>query len=88
MNDGLDFKEANATLVFESDGKIYVETCITISKIAKLLLSYGQLYWLDPAHWNNLPKRMKNSIFHYYKCDPPQILRTPSGIIFQSIANS
>jgi len=44
MNDGLDFKEANATLVFGSDGKIYVKTITTVPKNAKLLLSYGPLY--------------------------------------------
>jgi hypothetical protein len=47
MNDGLDFKEANATLVFGSDDKIYVETITTVPKNAELLLSYGPLYWLN-----------------------------------------
>ena len=75
MNDGLDFKEANAILVFGSDGKIYVETTTTVSMHAELLLSYGQLYWLDPAHWNNLPEHTKRSILNYYKCDPPQTPR-------------
>jgi len=88
MNDKLDFKKANATLVFGSDGKIYVETSTTVSKNAELLLSYGLFYWLDPAYWSNLPESTINSILHYYKCDPPQILRPSIGDISQSSANS
>jgi len=50
MNDGLDVKEANVTLVFGSDCKIYVETITTVPKNVELLLSYGPLFWLDPSH--------------------------------------
>jgi len=71
MNDGLNYKDANATLVFGSDGKIYVETTTTVSKNAELLLSYGHLYWLDPAHWEKLPEETKHAILNYYKCDSP-----------------
>jgi len=75
MNDGLDYKEANATLVFGSDGKIYVETSTAVSKNAELLLSYRHLYWLDPAHWEKLPEETKHAILNYYKCDPPRTFR-------------
>jgi exonuclease III len=88
MNDGLDYKEANAILVFGSDGRIYVETSTTVSKNAELLLSYGQLYWLDPAHWDNLPESTKESILTFYKCDPPQTLRTPIDDITHYRINS
>ena len=75
MNDGLDHREANATLVFGSDGKIYVETITTVSRYSELLLSYGHQYWLDPALWDTLPEDTKISILNYYKCDPPRTTR-------------
>jgi len=88
MSDGLEYKEANAILVFGSDGRIYVETSTTVSKHAELLLSYGQLYWLDPAHWNNLSESRKQSILKYYECDPPQTMRAPLDHLNHTSINS
>ena len=41
MNDGLDFKEANATLVFGNDGKIYVETITTVPRMLNYYYHMG-----------------------------------------------
>ena len=87
MNDGLDHKEANVTLVFGTDGKIYVETITTVSKHSELLFSNGQLYWLDPAHWNTIPEETKASILRYYKCEPPRT-RIPTTSESSSLRNN
>jgi len=76
MNDGLAVRGANATLVFGSDGKIYVETITTVSKNAELFLSYGRQYWLDPHHWNLLPESVKTSVLQYYRCASPVIQKS------------
>ena len=89
MNDGLAFQEANATLVFGTDGKIYVETITTVSKNAELFLSYGRQYWLDPHHWNQLPESVRTSVLQFYQCDPPVTPKSfPTNDDLSSMASS